>query len=320
MKVSVGSRFESGWQIKRRALGRTGLSVPEIGFGCGPTAGLMVRGDAQTRRGIVARALEIGIDYFDTAPAYGATLSEQNLGTTLRALAVTPLIATKIVLELGDLNDIPGAVTRSVEGSIERLGVKQLDLVQLHNRVAEARAVKADIGTGAMLTVDDVLAANGVVPALERLKARGIVAHIGCCAYGGEPAAVAKLIDSGTFETVLVYYNLANQSAFGPCPLRLRDYARLGARAAAAGMGVIALRAFDGGALLNNPPPALTAFAQEVGIDLAELALRFVLSNEHIATSLVGFSDLAQIEAAGVAAEAGALPTAILRRAQSWQH
>jgi L-glyceraldehyde 3-phosphate reductase len=303
--------------MKRRLLGRTGLSVPEIGFGCGPTAGLMVRGDARTRREVVARALELGIDYFDTAPAYGDTLSEQHLGETLRALNAKPVIATKIVLELGDLADIPRAVTGSVEGSIVRLGVKHLDLVQLHNRVAAARAAKADIGTGAMLTVDDVLAADGVVPALQRLRARGLIAHIGCCAYGGEPAAVAKLIDSGVFETVLVYYNLTNPSAFDPCPEGVRDYAQSGARAAAAGMGVIALRAFDGGALINHPPAALAALAHEIGIDLPALALRFVLSNAHVATALVGFSDLAQIEAACAAAAAANLPTDILGRAQA---
>ena len=60
--------------MKRRPLGRTGLSISEIGFGCGPTAGLMVRGDDKMRRDAVARALELGIDYFDTAPAYGDTL------------------------------------------------------------------------------------------------------------------------------------------------------------------------------------------------------------------------------------------------------
>jgi L-glyceraldehyde 3-phosphate reductase len=303
--------------MKRRPLGRTGLSVPEIGFGCGPTAGLMVRGDAKTRRDVIARALELGIDYFDTAPAYGGTLSEQNLGATLRALNAKPLIATKIVLELSDLDDIPSAVTRSVEGSIARLGVKRLDLVQLHNRVAAERAPKADIGTGAMLTVDDVLAADGIVPTLERLRARGLVAHIGCCAYGGEPATVTKLIDSGAFETVLVYYSLVNQSAFDACPQGLRDYAQIGAHAAAAGMGVIALRAFDGGALINNPPEALTALAQDIGMDLPVLALRFVLSNERVATSLVGFSDLAQIEAACAAADTGKLPTDILGRARA---
>jgi L-glyceraldehyde 3-phosphate reductase len=280
--------------MKRRPLGRTGLSVPEIGFGCGPTAGLMVRGDTKTRRDVVARALELGMDYFDTAPAYGATLSEQNLGETLRSLGAKPIIATKIVLELGDLGDIPGAVTCSIEASIERLGVKCLDLVQLHNRVAATRAAKADIGTGAMLTVDDVLAAAGVVPALERLRARGLIAHIGCCAYGGEPAAVAKLIDSGAFETVLVYYNLANRSAFDPCLEGLRDYGQIA-----------------------NPTQALTTLAHEVELDLPALALRFVLSNEQVATALVGFSDLVQIEAASAASDAGNLPTDILSRTQA---
>lgn len=303
--------------MKRRLLGRTGLSVSEIGFGCGPTAGLMMRGDARTRRDAVARALELGIDYFDTAPAYGDTQSEINLGETLRTLRAEPVIATKIALELGDLGDIPGAVTRSVEASIERLGVERLDLVQLHNRVAAARAAKADIGTGAMLTVDDVLAANGVVPTLERLRSRGLIAHIGCCAYGGEPQAVAKLIDSGVFATVLVYYNLANPSAFSPCPPGRRDYGCLGARAAAAGMGSIALRVLDGGALLSNPAADFMALAQEARTDVPALALRFVLSNERIATALVGFSDVGQVEAACAAAEAGGLPTDILARAQA---
>ena len=157
------------------------------------------------------------------------------------------------------------------------------------------------------------------MPTLERLRARGLIAHIGCCAYGGEPEAVAKLIDSGAFETVLVYYSLANRSAFDPCPPGLRDYARIGAGAVAAGMGAIALRALDGGVLINNPPETLTALAHDVGIDLPALALRFVLSNENIATTLVGFSDLAQIEAACAAADAGKLPTAILRRVAASQ-
>ena len=303
--------------MKRRTLGRTGRSISEIGFGCGPTAGLLVRGDAKTRRDAVARALELGIDYFDTAPAYGDTLSEKNLGETLHALNAQPVIATKIALELDDLRDIPGAVTRSVEASIARLGVKRLDLVQLHNRVAAARAPKADIGTGAMLTVDDVLAADGVVPTLERLRARGLVAHFGCCAFGGEPAAVATLIDSGSFATVLLHYSLANPSAFGPCPKGLRDYARLGKHAVGGGMGAIALRVLDGGSLLTTPAAEVTALAQQARTDLPALALRFVLSNERVATALVGFSDLAQIETACAAADAGELPTNIFRHAQA---
>jgi L-galactose dehydrogenase/L-glyceraldehyde 3-phosphate reductase len=301
--------------VKRRLLGRTGLSVSEIGFGCGPTAGLMIRADAKMHRDAVARALELGIDYFDTAPVYGDTQSERHLGAALVALGAKPFIATKVALELGDLDDIPGAVTRSVEASIARLGVPRLGLVQLHNRVGGARAAKADIGTGALLTVDDVLAAGGVVPTLERLRARGLVGHFGCCAFGGEAQAIARLIDSGAFDTILVHYSVLNPSAWRDAGAGLRDYAQLGAHAVGSGMGVVALRVLDGGALTGaNVPPALAALADETGHSVPVLALRFALSNTAISTALVGFSDAGQIDAAVAAAAAGPLPTEMLAR------
>ena len=306
--------------MKRRPLGRTGLSVSEIGFGCGPTAGLMVKGDAKLRRDAVARALELGIDYFDTAPVYGDTFSERHLGEALRALDARPFVATKIALELGDLDDIAGAVTRSVEASIERLGMRPLPLVQLHNRVGAQRAAKADIGTGALLTVDDVLAKGGVVPTLERLHARGLVAHFGCCAYGGETTAIARLIDSGAFATILVHYSILNPSAWSRSGGSRRDYGGVGALAVAAGMGAVALRLLDGGALIGPArPPALAALAAESGQPLPSLALRYALSNAQIATALVGFSDCAQIEAACNAAAAGPLSTPTLARIAALQ-
>jgi aryl-alcohol dehydrogenase-like predicted oxidoreductase len=161
-----------------------------------------------------------------------------------------------------------------------------------------------------LLTVDDVLAPNGVVPALERLRARGLVGHFGCCAFGGAAAAVARLIDSGAFDTILVHYSVLNPSAWQDAGAGLRDYARIGARAVAAAMGAVALRVLDGGALAGaNTPPALAALAEETGQPVAALALRFALSNTEISTALVGFSDIGQIETASAAAAAGPLPT-----------
>jgi aryl-alcohol dehydrogenase-like predicted oxidoreductase len=62
--------------INRRSFGRTGLTISEISFGCGPTAGLMVHGNAADRRDAVSTALAHGINYFDTAPTYGKSESE----------------------------------------------------------------------------------------------------------------------------------------------------------------------------------------------------------------------------------------------------
>jgi aryl-alcohol dehydrogenase-like predicted oxidoreductase len=267
--------------VKRRILGRTGLEVSEIGFGCGPTAGLMIRGAAEERRDAVARALELGIDYFDTAPVYGNTVSEANLGRTLRALGAKPTVATKVALEAEHFGEIRGAVIRSVEASIERLGVSPITLIQIHNRVGARRADKAEYGSGALLTVDDILGRGGVVEAFRALRDRGLVRFFGCSAYGGEPAAVDRLIDSGAFDAIIVNYSMVNRSAWIPGGVA-RDYAGAGKKAAAAGMGVIGLRALDGGTLANK----------------AEQALRFALSNNDIATVLIGFSDVAQIEAA----------------------
>src|SRR5262249_42559576 len=128
-----------------RTLGRTGLRVSALGFGCGNVGGLMVRGAPADRERAVARALELGINYFDTAPSYGQGLSEQNLGLTLKALKVTPQVGTKFNLSESDLRDVPAAIARSLETSLRRLGLERVDLLQCHERImpAGARAAEA---------------------------------------------------------------------------------------------------------------------------------------------------------------------------------
>src|SRR5581483_124792 len=110
--------------MERRVLGRTGLRVSALGFGCGNVGGLMVRGAPAERERAVARALELGIDYFDTAPSYGDGLSERHLGAALRALRATPAVGTKFQLAPADRRDVAGAMARSLEASLARLGLE----------------------------------------------------------------------------------------------------------------------------------------------------------------------------------------------------
>src|SRR5439155_20668284 len=83
------SPAREGWmgqvRIEDRELGKTGLRVSALGFGCGNVGGLMIRGSVAERERAVARAVELGINYFDTAPAYGDGQSERNLGAALKA-------------------------------------------------------------------------------------------------------------------------------------------------------------------------------------------------------------------------------------------
>ena len=83
----------------------------------------------------VSRAIELGINYFDTAPLYGNGQSEVNLGAVLRELKADVLIGTKVRLTGEDMGRIGAAITRSVEGSLRRLGREAIDLIQLHNHI-----------------------------------------------------------------------------------------------------------------------------------------------------------------------------------------
>jgi aryl-alcohol dehydrogenase-like predicted oxidoreductase len=321
--------------IRTRTIGRTGLRVSELGFGCGGSAGLMVAGEPDARRAAVATALELGITYFDTAPIYGDTLSETHLGQALRDLGAKPVVATKVALELDELDDIPAAVIRSVEASLERLGLESVPLVHLHNRVGSRRAAKPDIGVGALLTVDDVLGPNGVVSAFETLRRRGLVQFIGCCSYGGETTALDALVASGKFDSMLVNYSLLNQTAFlGAVPgSSIYDYREIAARAVARGMGTCVLRVLESGAVAGgdchpvarvSPTPAHLANverARALGFlqapdegNLVPAALRFALANPGVSIVLVGFSDADQVRAAVAAASKGPLAPDELER------
>ena len=81
--------------MEYRTLGRTGLRVSALGFGCGNLGGPMVRGAAADRERAVARAIELGINYFDTAPSYGRGKSERHRGEALRALSADVVVGTK---------------------------------------------------------------------------------------------------------------------------------------------------------------------------------------------------------------------------------
>ena len=91
--------------MRQRPLGRSGLTVSEIGFGCGNVGGLLIRGERSEQLRAVDRAIELGITYFDTAAQYGDGVSEQNLGAALRELRPDVLVGTKLGLTPADLGN-----------------------------------------------------------------------------------------------------------------------------------------------------------------------------------------------------------------------
>jgi aryl-alcohol dehydrogenase-like predicted oxidoreductase len=318
--------------MEYRTLGRTGLEVSALGFGCGDVGGLIVRGAPAERERAVARALELGINYFDTASSYGKGLSEQHLGQALKALRADVYVGTKVRVAPEDTADIGQAITRSLEASLGRLARERVDLLQLHNPIGLARS-------GNALGVADVL--ERVVPALQRLRQQGKIGFIGMTS-NGETAALHRVIDSGTVDTAQVFFNLLDPSAWVEVPRGFpgQDFERLLSRTSAQRMGVIVVRVLAGGALSGTAArhplahqavaPIATGpdFATDVAraqrlqalvdeghaASLVEAALRFPLGADAVSTVLLGYSTLEQLEYAAASVAKGPLSTAALER------
>jgi aryl-alcohol dehydrogenase-like predicted oxidoreductase len=326
--------------MEYQSLGRTGLQVSRLGFGCGNVGGLIIRGTPQDRARAVTRAMEAGINYFDTAPSYGNGQSEQNLGEALRELRANVYVGTKVRVAPRELGDLRGAITRSVETSLRRMGRESVDLIQLHNRITRQRQAEDP-----SLTVQDVL--GEVVEAFRQLQSQGKVRYYGITALG-DTAALHEVIDSGAFYTAQVCYNLLNPSAGQPVPAGCpsQDFGRLIDRARAQDVGCIGIRVLAAGALSGvetRHPVAVPSvapigtgpdyqsdvrLAQTLGFltqdghaaTLIEAAIRFAWSQAGLSTVLVGYSSVDHLEQALAAVERGALPpAAVARLAQAWQ-
>lgn len=321
--------------MEYRELGGTGLRVSVLGFGCGNIGGLMIRGTPAERERAVARALELGINYFDTAPSYGDGQSEQNLGAALRALGASVFVGTKFRLEPADRKDRGGAIARSLEASLQRLGLERVDLLQLHNRIGGA----AEVAAG------DVI--DQVVPALETLRTQGKTRFWGITALG-ETEALHRVLDATPLHTAQVCYNLLNPSAGMPVPpgFPAQDFRCLLARARDRRVGAIVIRVLAAGALseaatrhpIAVPTVEPIATGPDYGSDvrraralgalvseghaasLVDAALRFALAGGAVATVLVGYSSLEHLEYAASSVTRGPLPGEALERLRSlWQ-
>lgn len=305
-----------------RKFGGADFEISEIGFGCGNTAGLMIWGSEADRVRAAAHAMELGINYFDTAATYGDGKSEENLGPVLAQLPERPLVGSKVALQEEELADIPGNIRKSVERSLRRLGLERLDIVHLHNRVTSRREPGKTLAIGALLDIEQMLGEGGVQETFEALRREGKVRHFGYCAFGGDPAAYREVAEKGAFQSLLVFYNILNPTSDRTMPAGFgqHDYGQIMGTAAERGVGTVILRVLEAGALSGSATPhemnrggpgndaeyarnaerarALEFLKRDADETLAQVAIRFALMNRNVSTVLVGFSEMAQIDEA----------------------
>jgi len=293
----------------------------------------MVRGNPADQERAVARALEAGVNYFDTAPQYGDGESERNLGRLLEKLRpADAVIGTKVRLPGSARGSISAGVSSSLEASLQRLGLEAVDIFYLHNAITVTEGAES-------LSSCQVL--EEVVPAFEKLRQQGKVRFLGFTAIG-DTEALQKVIDARVFDGAQITYNMLNPSAAAALPPNYpaQDYGRLLDHAEAAGVGVVGIRVLAGGALsgsperhpIASPPPipigsahtydadlsrarSLTVIVEEgFASSLHEAAVRLAISHPAVGTILVGMATPEQFEQALDAVQRGPLQVAGLNR------
>jgi aryl-alcohol dehydrogenase-like predicted oxidoreductase len=329
-------------------MGATGLSVSEIGFGCGGNAGLMIRGGFDEQLRIVARSVDLGINYFDNAPDYGDGLAEENLGRVLKALKLRPLLNSKVEVRRENLGHIAEHVVRSTEDSLRRLGVDCLDVLQIHNGPS-ATAPVMEGSVYRTLGIDDFMRPGGALDGLQRVLRDGKARYVGFICRGDDGDPVRQLLDTGICHMINVPYTLLNPSAGIARPAALeveRDGGGVLNDALVKGVGSAIYSVLAGGFLSDDSvagsqrhplarsvDPATQAarrnrdkaqmlrfLARESGMSLAQAAFRFVLSHAGVTTALGGFSSMSQLEELCAVSDANPFAGDLLERLeQLWQ-
>ena len=294
--------------MQYNSLGRTGLNVSRVGFGGGGIGQVWGATTREEAVKAVHRALDLGINYFDVAPAYGDGKAEEALGIALEGRSEEVIIGTKVRVPANNLADATGAVQRSMETSLRLLKRDSVDILHVHNRFTENRG---DVPNS--LSADDVM--GPVLKAYQSVQQAGKTRFIGLSAMDHHVPTLKTIMESGDWDTVLAYYNLLNWTAQLPPPpgAALFDNGQNILLAKKHNMGVIGIRSHAAGALtsgVDRPvPPDNDLLRQDVAsaaqlgflLDgniktLSQAATVFCLMNEDIHTTVPGVKNQAETE------------------------
>ena len=309
--------------MKFRTLGKTGLSVSEVGFGGAGIGHAWGKTTNEECVQAVHRAVEVGINFFDTSPMYGGGQSELNLGLGLEGLRKNVYIATKVRLQAEeDLADMVTAVRRSVEQSLSRLRTDHIDVLQIHHQLGpeggQYLAVSDPPRYAFRLTQEMALTLG---EAMGQIVQEGKVRFLGITAWDGHPEVIQPLLAGEVFHTAQILYNLLNQTAMSSPPVDFDDVDQGQSLPLAQqhNVGVIGIRSHAAGALVDSidrdvKPDSevardfarsrkLAFFKKGPFATLSQVALRFCLDNPAIATVVPGIKNVSELDEAVACSE-----------------
>ena len=317
--------------MRYRTLGRTGIQVSDIGFGAWGIGGKQwLGGSDQESLAALRRAIELGVNFIDTALAYGEGHSEELVGQMVRSTPTKIYVATKVPPKNLQWPARPGIpidqvfpydyVIRSTEKSLRNLKLEAVDLQQLH--VWNTEWTDHDEWKRAF----------------EDLKKSGKAHAVGVSLNAGDPDSGLDLVRTGLVDSVQVVHNIFDQS----------PEASLFPLAREMNVGVLARVPLDEGALTGaitedtvfekgefrdwyfrgdrkkqvvEHVAALRRDLQGVEGTLAEIALRYCLSYPAVSTVIPGMRKVSNVESSSRVSDLGALPPDVLAKLKhhAWQ-
>jgi L-galactose dehydrogenase len=271
--------------MEYRKLGHTDLNLSLIGFGASALGGVFGNFDPGEGMRAVHLAVDSGINFFDSSPYYGITLSETRLGEALVGRRQRVVLATKCGRYGFDEFDFSAKrVLASMDESLRRLQTDYIDLFQVH-----------DVEFG-----DVQLIINETLPALRQLQQQGKARYIGITGY--PPKLLRRIAESAPVDSILSYchYNLLNRQMDEVLTPFTRER----------GIGLINASGLCMGLLTENGPPdwhpapsevreagrKAAEFCRAHGMDISEVALRFCLEHPYVASTLIGIASTREVE------------------------
>jgi len=265
-------------------LGRTGLRVSKLGFGCSPLGNEFGERDPLEAERAVHYAVDQGINYFDVAPYYGRTLAETRLGAALVGRRENVILATKCGrYDVASFDFSPARIRLSLEESLRRLRTDYLDVFLAHD----------------IEFVDVQQIIDEAVPTLRALQREGKARAIGIT--GLQLTAMRRVAESSAVDTILSYcrYNLLIDDMDALLTPFCESH----------GIGLINASPLHMGMLTEQGPPAWHPAPAEVkqaaraivdqcrsrGVAASDVALQFCLRHPYVATTLAGMATVDQV-------------------------
>jgi aryl-alcohol dehydrogenase-like predicted oxidoreductase len=265
-----------------KTLGKSTLNISKIGFGC-----MSLKDNQAENEKIIHKAIDEGINYFDTADLYDKGRNEASLGQAIKGKRDKVIIATKVGNQWRnegsgwDWNPSKKYILTAIEGSLQRLQTDYVDLYQLHGG-----------------TMEDPI--DETIEAFEQLQKEGKIRYYGISSI--RPNVIREYIKRSNIVSVMMQYSLLDRRPEETILELLKEF----------NIGVLARGSVASGLLVNKPPkPYLNYVADEVSKAVravnrissnnrnsAQTAIRYVLENEAITAAIVGIRTMEQLEEA----------------------